>query len=107
VALRMGAQGSLVATSAGERLRVPAVPAKIVDVTGAGNAYCGGFLAGIGSGLALAEAAARAAVSASFALEQFGVPSFTAEKRAEAERRLAWAEARIERNIGAAALSEP
>jgi sugar/nucleoside kinase (ribokinase family) len=107
VALRMGAQGSLVATSAGERLRVPAVPATIVDVTGAGNAYCGGFLAGFGSGLGVAESSARAAVSASFALEQFGVPLFTAEKHAEAQRRLAWAQARIERNIGAAALSEP
>ncbi|HET9220875.1 MAG TPA: PfkB family carbohydrate kinase, partial [Roseiflexaceae bacterium] len=106
VALRMGAQGSLVATADGARYHVPAVPATIVDVTGAGNAYCGGFLVGLGSRLGVAEAAARAAVSASFALEQFGVPPFTAEKQAEAARRLAWAQARIEPGIGAVTLSE-
>jgi sugar/nucleoside kinase (ribokinase family) len=106
VALRRGAQGSLVATADGARYRVPAVPTTIVDVTGAGNAYCGGFLVGLGSGLGVAEAAARAAVSASFALEQFGVPLFTAEKHAEAQRRLAWAQARIEPRIDAVTLSE-
>jgi cytidine kinase len=106
VALRMGAQGSLVATADGARYRVPALPVTIVDVTGAGNAYCGGFLVGIGSGLGVAESAARAAVSASFALEQLGVPLFTAEKCVEAERRLAWAQARIEPSIGTAMLSE-
>jgi sugar/nucleoside kinase (ribokinase family) len=106
VALRMGARGSLVATADGARYRVPAVPATIVDVTGAGNAYCGGFLVGLCSGLGVAESAARAAVSASFALEQFGVPSFTAEKHAEAARRLAWAQARIEPDINTVRLSE-
>ncbi|MFL5805297.1 MAG: carbohydrate kinase family protein, partial [Roseiflexaceae bacterium] len=95
VALRMGARGSLVA-AAGARYRVPAVPTRIVDVTGAGNAYIGGFLVGLGSELRVVEAAARAAVSASFALEQFGVPLFTPEKHAEAQRRLSWALARIE-----------
>jgi sugar/nucleoside kinase (ribokinase family) len=100
VALRMGAQGSLAATGAGERYRIPAVPTTVVDVTGAGNAYCGGLLTGIGSGLGVAEAAARAAVSASFAIEQFGVPRFTAETHAEAQRRLTWALERIERHAG-------
>jgi len=100
VALRMGAQGSLVGTSAGARYRVPAVPTTVVDVTGAGNAYCGGLLTGIGAGLSAVESAARAAVSASFALEQFGVPVFTAETAAEAQRRLAWALERIERHAG-------
>jgi cytidine kinase len=97
VALRMGAAGSLVGSAAGQFYRVPAVPpAELVDVTGAGNAYCGGFLAGLGRDDELALAAARAAVSASFAIEQLGVPAFSAEKLAEAERRLAWALARIE-----------
>jgi sugar/nucleoside kinase (ribokinase family) len=97
VALRMGALGSLVGTTAGEFYRVPAVPpTAVVDVTGAGNAYCGGFIAGLGRGDAPAWAAARAATSASFAIEQIGVPHFDDEKLAEAERRLAWALARIE-----------
>ncbi len=97
VALRMGAYGSLVGTAAGEYYRVPAVPpSALVDVTGAGNAYCGGFIAGLGRNDEPGLAAARAAASASFAIEQFGVAHFDDEKLAEAERRLAWALARIE-----------
>jgi sugar/nucleoside kinase (ribokinase family) len=73
VALRMGAQGSLVADQGGTLLRVPAVPpVQLVDQTGAGNAFCGGFVVGMGETGSLAEAAKYAAVSASFALEQFG-----------------------------------
>ena len=60
----------------GEVFTVPAVPTNVVDTTGAGDAYCGGFLVALGSGVDAAEAGARAAVSASFALEQFGVPVF-------------------------------
>lgn len=95
VALRMGERGSLVATR-GAAFLVPAVPASIVDVTGAGNAYCGGFLTGLGDGLSPLEAALRATVSASFALEQFGLPAWTTPPREEALRRLAWARDRIE-----------
>ena len=97
VALRLGAAGSLVGTATGDFYRIPAVPpAALVDVTGAGNAYCGGFLVGLGRGDQPAVAAARAAVSASFAIEQIGVPHFDAAKLAEAERRLEWVLPRIE-----------
>ena len=65
-------------------------------MTGAGNAYCGGFLVGLGRGDQPAVAAARAAVSASFAIEQIGVPHFDVAKLAEAERRLEWVLPRIE-----------
>lgn len=96
VALRMGAAGSLIGTAAGAFYRVPAVPpAQIIDTTGAGNAYCGGFLVGLGNAEEPALAAARAATSASFALEQFGVPRFDEAMQAEAVRRLAWALARV------------
>jgi cytidine kinase len=95
VALRMGARGSLVAMSEGGAYTIPAVPTNVVDTTGAGDAYCGGFLVALGSGVDTAEAGARAAVSASFALEQFGVPIFDEQTQAEAERRLTWARERI------------
>ena len=96
VALRMGAAGSLVGTANGEYYHVPAVPpAAFVDVTGAGNAYCGGFLVGLGRGEHVAQAAARAAVSASFAIEQFGPPKINASTRAEALKRMQWALNRI------------
>ncbi|MBS1253164.1 MAG: 5-dehydro-2-deoxygluconokinase [Anaerolineales bacterium] len=95
VAIRMGAEGSLVYSVTGEGWRIPAVPpSQRIDVTGAGNAYCGGFLVGLGEGLDPVEAALRAAVSASFALEQFGIPNFGEEVAEEAQRRLVWARAR-------------
>lgn len=74
-ALRMGEQGSI-AGRQGEPdlLRVPAVPVpQIVDQTGAGNTYCGGFLVGWCETGDLAEAACCGAVAASFALEVTGV----------------------------------
>jgi sugar/nucleoside kinase (ribokinase family) len=95
VALRLGAQGSRVATADGASYLIPAVPATVVDTTGAGDAYCGGFLVALANGEDIAEAGAWAAVSASFAIEQFGVPVFTEHTRAEAERRLGWARDRV------------
>ncbi len=96
VGIRMGASGSLVSMPTGDVYQVPAVPTTIVDVTGAGDAYCGGFLVGLSEGDDVARAAARAATSASFALEQFGVPRITTETTVEAERRLAWTLERIQ-----------
>jgi sugar/nucleoside kinase (ribokinase family) len=98
VALRMGERGSLVKTPNGESWRIPAVPpTTLVDVTGAGNSYCGGFLTGLGDGLTPLEASLRAAVSASFALEQFGLPDWqSGPSSEEVLRRMAWAKERVE-----------
>ncbi len=95
VALRMGAMGSRVATERGDRYLVPAAPATVVDTTGAGDAYCGGFLVALGQGDDPATAAARASVSASFAIEQFGVPSFGDDAARKAEERFRWVRERI------------
>jgi sugar/nucleoside kinase (ribokinase family) len=72
--LRMGQEGSLVFSQADDRVvKVFAVPVQqVVDVTGAGNAYCGGFLAGYCTTGNLVTAAKCAAISASFALRQYG-----------------------------------
>ncbi len=95
VALRRGRNGSIVRTARGETISVPAVPVDVVDTTGGGNAYCGGLLAALSQGCGLLEAAARASVSASFAIEQFGVamPSLEVQKRAKS--RLNWVLERI------------
>ncbi len=45
IAIKMGEKGSYVSTPATE-LSVPAYPVNVVDGTGAGDAYCAGFLAG-------------------------------------------------------------
>jgi ribokinase len=95
IALRLGARGSRVIMPNGPAIEVPAVPATVIDTTGGGDAYCGGFLVALADRHGPGEAGARAAVSASFAIEQFGIPTFGAEPRQEAERRLAWARERI------------
>lgn len=89
VVLRMGARGSLVASQAGAYHWIPACAVKkIVDVTGAGNAYCGGFLVGLQESGDYLQAGLYGAVSASFALEQFGALYPIEAVRWEAQRRL-------------------
>ena len=95
VAIRMGAAGSLLKTREGGSWMLPAVPTDIVDVTGAGNSFCGGFMTGLGDGLAPLESGLRAAVSASFALEQIGLPQWEAIPTAEANKRLEWARGQV------------
>jgi sugar/nucleoside kinase (ribokinase family) len=90
VALRMGERGSLVA-SATERIAVPPVPVpEIIDQTGAGNTYCGGFLVGWLRSGDLRTAAYYGAVAASFALEAVGV--LQAADPHLRDERLAWLE---------------
>lgn len=96
-AIRMGAAGSLLGDAAGRVWQIPAVPVAVVDVTGAGNAYGGGFLVGLGRGAPPVEAALMAAVSASFALEQFGLPRLDERTAATATARLAWARRHVKR----------
>lgn len=88
VAMRQGAAGSLLYERDQDRfLKIPAAPATIVDVTGAGNAYGGGLLIGwIETGDAV-EAAARAAISAALTIEQVGPPLITPATLADARRR--------------------
>jgi sugar/nucleoside kinase (ribokinase family) len=66
VALTLGSAGVIVASKAGSVL-VEVVPAKTVDPTGAGDAFCAGFLAEwlvSGDARAAADAGARLAAQA-------------------------------------------
>lgn len=95
IALRLGADGSLVhRADTGETWRIPAYPAAVVDACGAGNAYCGGFLTGWVQTGDLRLAGLYGAVSASFLVEQVGLPPPLLEvQRAEARRRLVFLQA--------------
>ncbi len=95
VSLRMGIQGSAVRQRGKQTVRIPIVPTEVIDVTGAGNAYCGGFLVGYVETGDVRMAAMCGAVSASFAIEQFGIPHITAETEQEARRRLDTLEKRV------------
>ena len=50
VLLTMGSAGSLLGTDKGERIQIHPNPVKVVDVTGAGDAYWSGLLAGLYEG---------------------------------------------------------
>jgi fructoselysine-6-P-deglycase FrlB-like protein/sugar/nucleoside kinase (ribokinase family) len=65
-----------------------AAPAHVVDVTGAGDAFCGGFAAGLAQGLDPLEAARRGTVSAAFATEGVGSLALTSVTPAAAAARL-------------------
>lgn len=87
--IRMGSEGSLIAVEDGILSTIPAVPVDpIVDVTGAGNSYCGGFIVGLAQSEDLIKAGCYAAVSASFSLEQFGALFSVNGLREQAEKRL-------------------
>ena len=87
VALRLGAQGSLAGDQTGNLYQVPAAEAKVVDVTGAGNAYCGGLLCGLVARKPLPECLAMASVSASFEIEQYGLCLYKEQQRKNRDER--------------------
>src|SRR6202162_2623400 len=56
MAAKLGERGSLVCDAeSGVLIHTPAHPVKMVDTTGAGDGYCGGFVAGLAAGRPLAE----------------------------------------------------
>lgn len=86
--LRLGAQGSLVVEGqTGQLAQVPAWPSAVADAVGAGNAYCGAFLASWVETHQIAYAAACGSAAASLAVEQVGLPVITPALWAEAHRR--------------------
>lgn len=76
ITLRCGEKGSYWQSSEAPIIKVPVAESKIVDQTGAGNAYNGGLLYGLAYGMPIKESLAKAAVSASFEMEQFGLCIF-------------------------------
>jgi fructokinase len=70
-ALTRSEQGSLI-VSGGERHAVAAQPTKVVDTTGAGDAYAAGFLAALARDLPLPECGRWGAVAAAEVISHFG-----------------------------------
>ena len=89
VAIKLGPLGSLVYdVRKGQRYRVPVYPARVKDPTGAGDAYCGGFIATYAETGDVYEAALRATISSSFVIEGFDSRFTLGIDRHEAEERL-------------------
>jgi ribokinase len=73
VVLKGGAEGQYAyEVASGRRWHIPAYPARVQDVTGAGDAFCGGFLVGLAETGDLVGACLRGGVSASLAIEGVG-----------------------------------
>src|SRR6266852_1861275 len=73
IVVKMGAEGVLVWDKAQGTLHAVGVAqGPVVDVTGAGDAFCGGFAAGLSLGCSPLESAQRGAISASYAVAGFG-----------------------------------
>ncbi len=98
VALRMGDAGSLAGEEGRDALlHVPPVPvSRIMDQTGAGNAYCGGFLVGWQRSADIQTASCYGAVSASFALEHIGPLKIDEHTPTQRDKRYKWLQTRIE-----------
>ena len=71
VVLKMGGNGALLATPA-TRLAIPAFPCKPLDGTGAGDTFCGSFLARLIAGDIPENAARYAAAAAALKTEGYG-----------------------------------
>lgn len=71
VVLKMGAAGAWVATAA-QRVHIPAHVVTVVDATGAGDTFCGAFLARILAGDDPVPAARHAAVAAALKCTGYG-----------------------------------
>lgn len=70
---KLGERGALVCeASTGVLTHIPAFPANVVDTTGAGDSFCGGFIAGLVAGESPIIAATMGTVSASYVVETYG-----------------------------------
>ena len=97
--VKLGGEGSIICDArTGEISRVPAYPARVVDTTGAGDGYCGGFLAGLVAGRPLAECAAMGTVSASYVIEACGALQTERPDPAARDERLRGVLAGVERS---------
>lgn len=72
VVTKLGTRGALLARSGAVYARIPAVPARARDTTGAGDAFTGAFLAALLKGADAEQAAAEGCGAGAEAVEQMG-----------------------------------
>ncbi len=73
IVIKRGARGQYMFDNhTGTRWEVPAYPASVTDLTGAGDAFCGGFLAGYLTSRDPLQATLQGNIAASFAIEGSG-----------------------------------
>ncbi|HXJ47734.1 MAG TPA: PfkB family carbohydrate kinase [Candidatus Acidoferrum sp.] len=89
IVVKLGADGVLVWNRRrGVLHAVPAAKGEVIDVTGAGDGFCGGFAAGLSLGDTPVRAAQRGVISAAYAVASFGSLGLASIVAAQAEARL-------------------
>jgi sugar/nucleoside kinase (ribokinase family)/fructoselysine-6-P-deglycase FrlB-like protein len=89
IVIKMGAEGVLIWDKAkGTLHEVGVAHGPLVDVTGAGDAFCGGFAAGLSLGYSPVESAQCGTISASYAVAGFGSMQLAHVDPAEAKARI-------------------
>jgi ribokinase len=81
VVVKRGREGAIGMAKEGDLIRMDAVPAHVVDTTGAGDAYCGAFAATFNWVADARVAMAWAAAAASVVIEGYGALHAVAEDR--------------------------
>lgn len=91
VVLKRGGEGCRIyEPGSAKPFDIPVFPVEAVDPTGAGDAFCGGFMAGFHETGDTLTAALYGTVSASLCVEGNGIDGLANVTRAEALRRLHW-----------------
>lgn len=88
VAIKMGSAGSIVTVETAATRHVPAITVDVADPTGAGDAYCGGFVAAFAAGADVLTAACHGTVSASLVVETSGAATYAERDRKLTRERL-------------------
>jgi sugar/nucleoside kinase (ribokinase family) len=89
IAIKCGAEGVIAhIKQTPEYIRIPAIEVSVVDATGAGDAFCGGVLAGFAAHHDHVECLLYGAVSASFCIETFGFAGLASATGEEGNKRL-------------------
>jgi cytidine kinase len=96
VVLKLGEKGVIIYNSEEEQFyRVPSIAVNVIDVTGGGDAFCGGFLSGYVKTNDTMTAALYGTVSSSFVIEDFGPMHMFALDRSQIQTRLKLLEEKI------------
>ncbi|MGH2697930.1 MAG: carbohydrate kinase family protein [Actinomycetota bacterium] len=96
VAIKRGPHGCLLYERDARRFTsIPAFPARVVDVTGAGDSFCGGFAVGLKQSGDPRTAALMGTVSASFAVETYGALAGLEVESKRASERLEFLRQRV------------
>lgn len=73
IVIKRGGRGQYVyERSSGKKWDIPGYPSRLVDPTGSGDSFCGGFLSGYAATLDPLQAAMQGNISASFSIEGSG-----------------------------------